>query len=192
VIRECVVTSRRLDGRVQIAPFGVTEVDRRIVIAPFRPSGTLDNLLRDGFAVVNYVADVRVIAGCVTGRREWPLVRARRIPGARLDCALSHTELVLERVEADLVRPRLWFVSVFDEIHAPFRGFNRAQAAVLEAAILVTRLDRLPSDKIERELDYLRTAVDKTAGPAEREAWGWLMERVEAYRCSAPGLEVAS
>jgi hypothetical protein len=28
-------------------------------------------------------------------------------------------------------------------------------------------------------LDYLRTAVDKPAGEAEREAWGWLAEVVE-------------
>ena len=38
---------------------------------------------------------------------------------------------------------------------APFRGFNRAQAAVVEAAILVSRLHMLPPDKIEREIGYL-------------------------------------
>lgn len=192
MIRECVVTSRRADGSVQIAPFGIAERGRHLVIAPFRPSGTLDNLLRDGFAVVNYLTDVRVIAGCLTGRYEWPLVRATRVPGARLACALSHAELVLERVEVDPVRPRLLFLPVREEIHAPFRGFNRAQAAVVEAAILVTRLDRLPFDKVERELEYLRIAIDKTAGPDEREAWQWLMERVARHRIPAPRLEASS
>ena len=65
---------------------------------------------------------------------------------------------------------------------APFGGLNRAKAAVLEAAILVSRLDRLPADKIDREIDYLRIAVEKTAGPEEREAWGWLLEKIASVR----------
>ena len=65
-------------------------------------------------------------------------------------------------------------------MHAPFQGFNRAKAAVLELAILVSRLDRLPRSKIEAELAYLTIAIEKTAGAAEREACDWLMERVAA------------
>ena len=40
---------------------------------------------------------------------------------------------------------------------------------------------RLPRDKIEAELAYLSIALDKTAGEAELEAWGWLMARVTAH-----------
>jgi hypothetical protein len=29
---------------------------------------------------------------------------------------------------------------------------------------------------------YLRIAVEKTAGPRELEAWGWLTERIEEFR----------
>jgi hypothetical protein len=65
--------------------------------------------------------------------------------------------------------------------HAPFAGFNRAQSAVIEAAILASRLDFLPREKVEREIAYLETTVQKTAGPAEAEAWRWLMERVKAH-----------
>jgi hypothetical protein len=39
----------------------------------------------------------------------------------------------------------------------------------------------LPRDRIERELAYLRSAVEKTAGPREAEAWSWLTEKVEAH-----------
>ncbi|MGH8750354.1 MAG: DUF447 family spectrin-like domain-containing protein, partial [Burkholderiales bacterium] len=61
-------------------------------------------------------------------------------------------------------------------------GFNRAQGAVLEAAVLVSRLHLLPREKIEAEVKYLAIAIEKTAGPAEREAWSWLMEKIEAHR----------
>jgi hypothetical protein len=66
--------------------------------------------------------------------------------------------------------------------HRPWGGFNRAQAAVLECAVLVSRLKMLPADKIEAELKYLEIAVSKTAGEREQEAWGWLMERIAAWR----------
>ena len=42
----------------------------------------------------------------------------------------------------------------------------------------MSRLHRLPPEKVARELEYLRIAIDKTAGAEEREAWGWLMEAV--------------
>jgi hypothetical protein len=59
-------------------------------------------------------------------------------------------------------------------------GFNRAQAAVVEAAILVSRLEMLPREKIKQEIAYLQIAVSKTAGAAEEEAWQWLMESIAA------------
>ena len=37
-------------------------------------------------------------------------------------------------------------------------------------------------DKIEAELAYLQIAIDKTAGPREQEAWGWLQERIAQFR----------
>lgn len=182
MIWECVVTTLAADGHVHIAPMGVHEDDRHVIVAPFRPSGTLTNLERDGNAVINYTDDARIIAGCLTGRVDWPLLPATRIRGSRLADCLAHTEVTLDRVEPDELRPRLYCRRVHAEQHAPFRGFNRAQAAVVEAAILVSRLHMLPWDKIETEIAYLKIAVDKTAGPRELEAWTWLMERIEEHR----------
>jgi hypothetical protein len=40
----------------------------------------------------------------------------------------------------------------------------------------------LPWEKIDAEVKYLAIAIDKTAGPRELEAWGWLMEKINAHR----------
>jgi hypothetical protein len=64
--------------------------------------------------------------------------------------------------------------------HMPFFGYNRAQGAVLEAAILSTRLHMLEPDKILTEMRYHAIAISKTAGPAEREAWDWIEDKVAA------------
>ena len=59
---------------------------------------------------------------------------------------------------------------------------------MIEAAILVSRLHLLPRDKVEREWAYLEIAVGKTAGDREREAWGWLGERIrDFYAASREG-----
>jgi hypothetical protein len=181
MIREVIITSISPEGAVHIAPMGVHVLDETMLVLPFRPSTTLDNILATRHAVMNYCDDVRVFAGCLTGRRDWPLTGADRVPGKRLAGALAHAELELVRFEDDPLRPRLHCRVVHEASHAPFRGFNRAQFSVLEAAILVSRLHMLPRSKIESELDYLRIGLDKTAGPLEREAWGWLMEKVEAF-----------
>jgi hypothetical protein len=130
------------------------------------------------FAVASYTDDPRIFAGCLTGRKDWPTVPVEGAPVPRLAAALAHSVLRVESIADDGVRPRHFCRIVQEETHAPFTGLNRARAAVLELAILVSRLGMLPSEKIEAEIAYLSIAIEKTAGPEEKEAWGWLMRKV--------------
>jgi uncharacterized protein len=187
-IRESIVTTLNADGSAHVAPLGVIEEPPFLVIAPFRPSTTLENLRRHPFACVNYTVDVRVFAGCVTRRRrDWPTVPAERVEGRRLAGALAHSEVEVAAVGGDEQRPRFRCREVHEAVHAPFRGLNRAQAACVEAAVLVSRLHMLPPEKVAGEMAYLRIAIGKTAGEAELEAWGWLEEAVAAHRGRAAG-----
>lgn len=181
-IVECIVTTRDATGAAHIAPLGLTEYGGGWVLAPFKPSRTLDNLRAHPFAVASHTDDVRVFAGALTGRRDWPLVKADKIEGHRLANAVSHWELAIDRISEDDVRPRFHARIVHVGQHRPWEGFNRAQAAVLECAVLVSRLNMLPPDKIDAELKYLDIAIGKTAGAREQEAWGWLMQRIADWR----------
>jgi len=181
-IFETVVTTVAPDGQPHVAPMGVRYRGERVVLMPFKPSTTLANVLATGHAVLNLVTDSRVFAGCVTGRQDWPTVAAERIGGVRLAVALAHVELRLAEHEDDVQRPRLSLARVHEVAHRPFLGLNRAQAAVVEAAVLVSRLAMLPAEKVDHEMDYLQIAIDKTAGAAEQEAWGWLRDAVAAHR----------
>jgi hypothetical protein len=186
MIRECIVTTLNGEGRVHIAPLGLIADGEGWIIAPFRPSTTLDNLRATPFAVANFTDDVLVFAGCLTGNKDWPVRAAARIQGAVLDGSLAHAELAVEHIEEDELRPRFHCRVVHEESHAPFKGFNRAQGAVIEAAILASRLHMLPREKIEQELAYLQIAVEKTAGPREHEAWRLLVEKIEDHYKHAP------
>jgi hypothetical protein len=184
MIQETIVSTQNQAGIVHIAPMGIHISADEFIILPFKPSTTLDNLLETQVAVLNYCTDVRVFAGCLTGRRDWPVKEAERITGKVLSCALAHTEVKVIRLEEDDLRPKLYCKALLTVNHAPFAGFNRAQYAVLEAAILVSRLHMLPMDKIDAELAYLQIAIDKTAGDNEFEAWGWLMATVAKHKAA--------
>jgi len=182
MIQETIVTTQDSTGASHIAPMGVHCQGDEFIILPFRPSTTLDNLLANPNAVLNYCDDVRVFAGCLTGRREWPLQAAVHVNAPVLANTLAHTEVQVVRIEDDSTRPKLFCTAVHSVNHAPFTGFNRSQFAVLEAAILVSRLHLLPMAKIEADLAYLRIGFEKTAGEREREAWDWLMEAIETFK----------
>jgi uncharacterized protein len=181
MIQEVIVTSRSPQGENQIAPMGIVWREEVVEIAPFRPSRTLENILAGECAVINYCDDVRVFAGSLTGRYDWPLVEAEQISAPRLSNTLAHCEVQLLRVEEESIRPRLICKPVYEANHRPFQGFNRAQSAVLELAILVSRLGRLPVEKIENEIAYLTIAIEKTAGEREQEAWSWLIAKVNNF-----------
>jgi len=68
-----------------------------------------------------------------------------------------------------------------------FFGFNRAKHAVLEAAILATRTALLPLAEIEAEYRKLAVLVEKTGGPAEREAFGFLRAYLQEQKAAGPG-----
>ncbi|MGF6374011.1 hypothetical protein OKW40_006827 [Paraburkholderia sp. RAU6.4a] len=185
MIHETIVTTAACDGRPHIAPMGARHEGERIILAPFRPSVTLDNVIATRAAVLNFTTDVRIFAGCVTHcATDWPTVAASRVPSVRLAESLAHAELELDELRDDAERPVLVMKCVHRENHAPFAGFNRAQSAVVEGAILVSRLFMLPADKVDREMAYLQIAIDKTAGDNERTAWSWLVAAIARYRAS--------
>ena len=185
MIQELIVSTQNKLGVAHLAPMGIHSNGDDIIILPFRPSTTLNNLLETHTAVLNYCDDVRVFAGCLTGRRDFALIPAEKINGVVLACTLAHTEVELVRIEDDATRPKLFCKAIHTVNHAPFQGFNRAQYAVLEAAILISRLNMLPLEKIEAEINYLRIGLEKTAGDKEREAWGWLMAVIDEHKAQS-------
>ena len=180
LIRECVVTTINASGEPHLAPLGLIEDGEHWIIAPFRPSTTLVNLEKTLKATASFIDDAEIFAGFVTGKRNWPIETIADWPAPRLAAALAHAELEVIRVEPDELRPRFVCAVRRIENHKPFLGMNRARAAVLEAAILATRLHMLPREKVEHEIEYLKIAIDKTAGDVERRAWERVMEKISA------------
>ena len=65
-----------------------------------------------------------------------------------------------------------------EENHEMYKGYNRAQNSILEMCILVSRLGIIDINKIYKEMNYLRIAVEKTANEDDLIIWEKLKEKI--------------
>ena len=184
MIHEVIVTTISNEDIVHIAPMGIRFIDKQVVISPFKPSTTLNNITENNIATINFIDDVRVFAGIVSRhKKDWEL-SARTDLEIVPNLTLTNTfyNVVVNEYQEDDKRPNIICDIKNSAIIKPFLGFNRAQFSVIEAAVLLSRLGMISMDKIDREIEYLKIGIDKTAGPHELEAWGWIQDKILSYK----------
>ena len=181
MILETIVSSLDASGRANFAPMGIGLQGDEIVLRPFRTAVTWRNLQEVPEGVVHFTDDVLMFARCAVGPHQPPHREAARVRGRVLTDACSWKEFVVE--SRDLTEERATFRArvVAEGRGREFVGFNRARHAVIEATILATRLHLLGRDRVLEEMVRLRPLVDKTAGPAEREAFEFLTEHARRW-----------
>ena len=180
MIIETIITTTDTAGAVNVAPMGVEWGEETIVVKPFLETTTYRNLVATGVAVLNLTDDALLFARAAISNPEAPVVPAGVVPGVVLDAACSWRELRVESVDSTPPRSRIETRVVHRGQRREFLGFNRARHAVLEAAILATRVHLLPAEEIAAEYARLQVIVDKTAGPREHEAMAMLTAHVRA------------
>jgi uncharacterized protein len=180
VIVEGVITSRNEAGEVNISPMGPT-VDRTLetfVLRPFPSSRTARNLDRLRYGVFHITDDVELLVRAAIGKWEsHPACRAHEnLPVDILEDACRWYAFHVEQLDRREPRWRLECRVVEKGWHRDFLGFNRAKHAVVEGAILATRVAILPREEIQQEMARLEIPVAKTAGPAEQRAFALLQD----------------
>lgn len=185
MILEGIVTTRGADGTVNIAPMGplVDAAMRHIVFRPFKTSTTYQNLKRTGEGVLHVTDDVELLARAAIGRVD-PLPRLAPAEGVsvpRLDDCCRWYSFRSRRIDDRDERTTMDAEVVASGRVRDFFGFNRAKHAVIEAAILATRLHLLAADTIAAEFARLKLLVDKTGGEQELRAFQLLSDYVAAH-----------
>ena len=178
MIIESILTTMDAGGAVNFAPMGVEWGEEQIVIKPFVETTTFRNLAATRAAVVNLTDDVLLFAQGAIADVQFPATPAARVRGVVLEAVCSWREVEVTTVDATPPRARVVTTVVHRGFRREFLGFNRARHAVLEAAILATRLHLLGGDEVRTELARLQVIVEKTAGPREREAMALLADYV--------------
>tara|TARA_B100001996_G_scaffold377582_1_gene360421 strand:- start:365 stop:940 length:576 start_codon:yes stop_codon:yes gene_type:complete len=182
MIHEVIIITVSQDNLIHIAPMGIKMDNKYLYISPFKPSKTLNNLLNAKKATINFIDDTRVFAGIVTGeKKDWPLIENTSFGVPRLKNTNTHYDVAVIDINDDQVRPKIKCNILEKKIHKPFLGFNRAQFSVIEAAVLTSRLGMISIEKIIMEINYLKIGIDKTSGPNELEAWGWINKKINSF-----------
>lgn len=190
MILEGLFTTRNSDGTANLSPMGpiVDEAAAHggplseLVLRPFQTSTTYKNLKRTGEGVFHVTDDVEMIARAAIGRLD-PLPEltsidasgAPIIPSACRWYAVQVTELDDSQERTHIVAGVVAQGRLRD-----FFGFNRGKHAVIEAAILATRLHLTGSKPVLEKLAELQVMVDKTGGPSEQAAFEMLRQFVES------------
>ena len=182
ILLEGIVTTLNADGSPHIAPMGpIVDADfQRLHLRPFRTSVTYANLKRIGQGVLHVTDDVELIARAAVGRLDAtpPYRPAEAVEGVILTDACRWYAFRVDSLDDRQERTSI-VVRVIDRGRLrDFFGFNRAKHAVIEAAILATRIERLDAGHIRDELQRLAAPVEKTGGRKERQAFEFLRQYV--------------
>ncbi len=170
--------------QVNIAPMGplVTATMETLILRPYRTSRTYRNLRRHGEGVFHVTDDVELLARAAVGNVRAPLRPAHDVRGYRLEDACRAYEFRVDRIDDSDDRTTIIAGVVRCECLRDFFGFHRARHAVVEAAILATRVEILPLDDTDAALDRLEPLVEKPGGEAERRAFDFLRAHVHRSR----------
>jgi hypothetical protein len=180
MILEGLITTTSVSGGAHLAPMGpcVQGDFQTLLLRPYKSSTTYKNLLNNNCGVFHITDDARLIAYAAVGRvPAMPkMLPANVVQGFTMPEACRAYEFIILDVDDSQERVQMTAEVVAKHTFRDFLGFHRAKHAVLEAAILMTRLHILPRHEVEAEMRKLRIIVDKTAGPEEQEAMGFLEE----------------
>ena len=171
---------------VNVAPMGpmVDDAMRRLILRPFTSSTTYRNLKATGRGVFHVIDDalliargavgtLRAVAPKATAAVEAGVAAVRAadvVRGVVLVGACRYYEFKVVSLDDSQERTRIEAEVVHTGRLRDFFGFNRAMHAVIEAAILATRLHLTGPAPVLAEMDRLAAPVEKTGGAGERQA----------------------
>jgi hypothetical protein len=183
VILEAIVTTLNADQSVNVSPMGplVDASMKEFTLRPYETSMTCQNLQRTRQGVLHVTDDVELLARAAINQLD-PLpemVAATAVEGSILVAACRWYAFEVVSLD-DRNEPVTMQCQVVESgRQRDFFGFNRAKHAVLEAAILATRVQFLPAALIRSQLEQLAVIVGKTAGAQEQRAFDLLQDYVD-------------
>ncbi len=185
-IIEGILTTENVDGSVNVAPMGpkVEGEFASLLLRPFPGSKTYENLLRTKRGTFHVTDDVEMIAQAAVGdlkhAPEFLVAGDRGFHVLRNCCRWYQLEAVQIQTEGD--RASLSCRVQKSGKVREFSGLNRAKNAILELAIIATRIHLLSSQEIDQAIETMQSWVEKTGAEAELRAWKFLKATIAERR----------
>lgn len=178
MIVETIFSTVDEDGKPNFAPMGILWGDEYVTVRPYRNTQTCRNLLSNGYGVANITDNVLAYVQCGLYRVVLPHIPAKAVRGIVYEEACSWMEVeVFSRSGSD-DRAELQCRVRHTERRKDFLGFCRAGNAVVEAAILATRVALYDRETVSPKLLHYGEIVGKTGDEDEKEAMRLIYEYV--------------
>jgi len=171
MIVETIFSTMDSEGNPNFAPMGLLWGDEFVTVRPFRNTDTCRNLLSSGYGVANLTDNVLAYVRCGLYGATLPYFQAKVAPGVVLQDACSWREMTVVLQGGSEDRAELRCRVLHKGWRRDFLGFCRARNAVLEAAILATRLAFHDKKAVYERLAHFREIVEKTGDPDEKQAF---------------------
>ncbi len=173
MITEGIIATTAVSGKPHFSAMGpvLDWSEKTIELRPFQPSTTLTNLQQNPVGVFHLIDDATMFSTLVVDNQfEFEYQRTPSAKGFRLVDCIRWFEFEVKRIDLTTNRANITAGITEHGTINPFRGFNRANHAILEAAILATRIDFIPWAHIESEFERLAEIVKKTGGRRQIDA----------------------
>jgi hypothetical protein len=165
------------DGNPNFAPMGLVWGEENLTVRPYRNTQTFRNLQSTGYGVANITDSVLAYVQTALYDAVLPFFPARVVEGVVFLQACAWRELEVVSLSGSEDRAELQCRVLHAERRRDFLGFCRAENAVIEAAILATRLDFFDKKIVDEKMAEFEEIVEKTGGAIERQA----LQLVEQY-----------
>lgn len=160
----------------------------RFILRPFKTSTTYKNIHATDEGIFHVTDDALMLARAAIGRVRSeglvPMRPAKVVRGMVLTGACRYFELRVQEMFSQEERATIVMAPVGGGTLRDYLGFNRAKHAVVEAAILATRLHLTGAPAVLEEYTRLQTAVERTGSVIEMQAMKELREYVETHAIS--------
>jgi hypothetical protein len=171
MIIECIFSTMNSAGELNFAPMGLVWGEQEITVRPFVPTSTYQNLQTSGYGVASLTDDVQAYIKTGLHQEHLPHFTAKTVPGAVYEGACSWRELQVVALKDDGLRADVRCRVLDSGWLREFVGFCRARNAIIEAAILATRLRFYKPEWILERLSEYAEIVKKTGDAPEELAF---------------------
>jgi len=179
MILETIFSTLDENGKPNFAPMGIVWGDDSVIVRPFRTSQTCRNLLSCGHGVANLSDNVLAFVQCALYDEILPSFPAVKVPGVIFQDACSWLELAVVAIGGSEERAEFRCQVLHRGRQKDFLGFCRARNAVVEAAIMATRLRLHDRNRVVNFLNQYMNVVDKTGSEIEKQAFQLVCKYVE-------------
>ena len=182
MIIEGLLATTSASGAFHLVPMGprITGDIDSLLLRPFEGSESLENLRRNRCGVFHITDDVLLLAKAAIHNLETspesvatPSGKCRRLADCCrwFECEVTQISETPPRIEVECEVVDQGFVRHWS-------GFNRAKHAVIEAAILATRIKFIAASEVEAEFERLAVPIAKTGGHQEHRTFAFLQRYV--------------